>query len=105
MPLRPAGQVRNYDCESFLGAIMKYKLTREARPLFKACGPIWNHSDQMAQRHCEDLEHITDKKFSGSYGEAARAVRRYLMGAHCLRRKNGLQMSASRSASRHDTRA
>lgn len=82
MSLRSAGQVSNYEHETFLGAIKKYGLTREARPLFKACGRMWNYTDKMAPSHCEDVEHITGKTFSGSYGDAARAVRRYLVALH-----------------------
>ncbi len=82
MTLRRAGQISNDEHERFLWAIEKYRLSREARPLFKACGRVWNYTDQVAPRDCEIVEHTTGKKFSGSFGEAARAIRRYLVAPH-----------------------
>lgn len=79
MSLRSAGQVSNYEHQKFLGAIKTYGLTREARPLFKACGRMWNYTDKMASCDCVDVQHITGKTFFGSYGDAARAVRRSLV--------------------------
>ena len=83
MTLRPAGQVSNDEHERFLRAIKNYRLTREARPLFKACGRMWDYTDQVAPPDCEVVEHTIGKKFSGSFGDAARAIRRYLVAPKC----------------------
>ncbi len=83
MTLRPSGQVSNDEHQRFLRAIENYRLTRDARPLFKACGRMWDYTDQVALRDSEVVEDTIGKKFSGSFGEAARAIRRYLVAPNC----------------------